>query len=204
MAPFALASLVRAFLMGQPVRGGMAALHGIDGGRAAWPSHAFSHLALFPLSLPLPDNFCIAKVVGAAVVQNQPADALFGNAFKSSYVCMYFIQGVSLKNAFACFHDEDLFATPAAAAPAAIAAAQLQKDQTEPAVSLPSTMSRIVNVPCRNKAIGNFFSFFHCIFGHFEGHICMSSANQLRLAISKQGVQLCCYAHCIMGSRKNI
>ena len=83
-------------------------------------SHILHYSPLFP------DNFCNAKVVAAAtqrggrlagryrararaalailqrrVVQNQrQPDALFGNAFKSSYVCMYSVQGVSLKNAF--------------------------------------------------------------------------------------------------------
>ena len=82
--------------------------------RARMPSHILHYSPLFP------DNFCNAKVVAASssspprrtvararltrwckTVQNQPApDALFGNAFKSSYVCMYFVQGVSFKNAF--------------------------------------------------------------------------------------------------------
>ena len=84
-------------------------------------THAFSHLALFSsLSrqfLQCKSSCCCypARATGWAigraraalallqrrVVQNQrQPDALFGNAFKSSYVCMYSVQGVSLKNAF--------------------------------------------------------------------------------------------------------
>ena len=157
--------------------------------RARMPSHILHYSPLFP------DNFCNAKVVAASssspprrtvararltrwckTVQNQPApDALFGNAFKSSYVCMYFVQGVSFKNAFsttvqsaqrqreahgACTSELRVVRRHRCSSRTSVhhrrrrrgrghllrQTRQLQKDQTEPAVSLPSTMSRIVNV----------------------------------------------------------